>query len=117
MAGPAAGTIIGPVTTWFAANAPWFANFMIPWGELLIGLVVMVGALTRLAAFFGSFLMFFFYFGNADWEHGFVNGDLMGLLLFLTIIVFAAGRIWGIDAYLEETSTVTERPWLRYVLA
>lgn len=114
--GPASESILAPVTTWFGQNAAWFVNFTIPAGELLIGLALLVGAVLRLAAFFGAFLMTFFYFGNADWEHGFVNGDLMGLLLFVTVIVFAAGRVWGLDAYLEDTATVRNNPWLRYLL-
>ena len=110
------GTIVHPITAWFAANAVFLPNLMIPWGQLAIGLGLLVGCLTRLAAASGAFLMVFFYFGNADWGNGFVNGDLLGLLLFLTIIVFAAGRIWGIDAYLERTEFVKNRPKLRFIL-
>lgn len=116
LTGSGGGGILGPVMTWFAQNAPWFVNFMIPAGELLIGIGLILGALTRLASFFGASLMFFFYFGNADWEHGLVNGDLLNLVLFITLIVLAAGRVWGLDAYLENTATVRENPWLRYFL-
>ena len=65
---------------------------------------------------FGAFLMAFFYFGNAGWAHGFVNGDLMGLLLFVTMIVQGAGRVMGLDAYLEETDFVRNHPRLKYLL-
>ena len=112
----AEGTIIYPITEWFAQNALIIPEFMIPWGQLLIGLGLIVGCFTRLAAANGALLMSFFYFGNAGWENGFVNGDLLGLLLFLTLIVFAAGRVWGIDAYLEKTEFVKNRPKLRYIL-
>jgi thiosulfate dehydrogenase [quinone] large subunit len=90
----------------WAAGTPWlveFTNFMIPVGETLIGLGLLVGALVRLAAFFGGILMVFFYLGNAAWSHGFVNGDLMGLLLFITVGVLGAGRVLGLDALLEKT--------------
>ena len=90
----------------WAAGMPWlveFTNFMVPVGETLIGLGLLVGALVRLAAFFGGVLMTFFYLGNAAWSHGFVNGDLMGLLLFVTIGVLGAGRVLGLDALLERT--------------
>ncbi|MFB6232710.1 MAG: DoxX family protein [Haloarculaceae archaeon] len=101
------------------AETPWlleFTNFMIPIGEFLIGLGLIVGALTRLAAFFGVVLMTLFYLGNASWAHGYVNGDLLGLLMFVIIGVLAAGRIAGVDAILEETDIVDQRPWLRYLL-
>ena len=103
----------------FVAETPWlleFTNVMIPVGEFLIGLGLIVGALTRLAAFFGGFLMVLFYLGNADWAHGYVNGDLLGLLMFVIVGVLAAGRIAGVDAILEETELVDQRPWLRYLL-
>lgn len=116
LTGATQATIVGPVTVWFGQNAPWFVNAAIPIGEFLIGLGVLVGGFTRLAAFFGAFLMFFFYFGNAEWTHGFVNGDLMGLLLFLTMIVFGAGRVWGLDRYLEDTEIVKKHNRLRYLL-
>ncbi len=101
------------------AGTPWlleFTNFMIPLGEFLIGLGIILGALTRLAAFFGGFLMVLFYLGNADWAHGYVNGDLMGLLLFAIIGVLATGRVLGVDAAIEDTDFVQQRPWLRYLL-
>jgi len=101
----ASGSPISGLFTW-VASTPWmleFTNFAIPAGEFLIGLGLIVGALVRLAAFFGGVLMVFFYLGNADWAHGIVNGDLMGLMLFVTIGVLGAGRVLGLDAIIEKT--------------
>ncbi|WP_225336348.1 DoxX family protein [Halomicrobium urmianum] len=111
----------GPLAGFFAAVAgtPWlleFTNVMIPLGEFLIGLGLILGAMTRLAAFFGGFLMVMFYLGNADWAHGYVNGDLLGLLAFVIVGAFAAGRILGVDAVLERTAFVRRHPRLRYLL-
>ncbi|MFW6383991.1 MAG: DoxX family membrane protein [Halodesulfurarchaeum sp.] len=78
-----------------------FTNVMIPWAETLIGLGILLGAFTRLAAFFGGFLMIFFVFVNVGWTQGFVNSDLMGLVLLVTVAVLGAGRVWGVDQYLE----------------
>lgn len=111
------GSIVSPIMNLFSSGiALEFVNVMIPFGELLIGLGLIVGALTRLAAFFGATLMFFFYFANQGWAHGFVNSDLMGLMLFMTVIVFGAGRVWGLDEYIEQQSVVENNPWLRYLL-
>jgi thiosulfate dehydrogenase [quinone] large subunit len=118
LTGATQGTLVAPITVW-AGQTPWllgFANFMIPVGEALIGLGLIVGLLTRLAAFFGGFLMVFFYLGNADFAHGYVNGDLFGLLMFVIVGVFAAGRIFGLDSYLEETELVRNNRWLKYLL-
>ena len=107
----ASGSPISGLFTW-VASTPWmleFTNFMIPMGEFLIGLGLVVGALVRLASFFGGVLMVFFYLGNADWAHGLVNGDLMGLMLFVTLGILGAGRVLGLDAILEKTELGKKR--------
>ncbi|WP_410767632.1 quinol oxidase [Haloferax sp. DFSO60] len=118
MVGATQGTLVHGLLAW-VAGVPILmelTNFMIPLGEVLIGLGILVGALTRLAAFFGGFLMVFFYLGNADFAHGFVNGDLFGLMLFAIIGTLALGRIYGVDAIIEKTEFVRQRPALRYIL-
>ena len=111
------GTIVSPVLNAFAGGATEAAvNLVIPAGEMLIGIGLILGAMVRTAAFFGAFVTFFFYFGSEHWRRGLVNGELLGLVLFVTIIVFGAGRVWGIDSYLEKTDFVRARPWLRYLL-
>jgi thiosulfate dehydrogenase [quinone] large subunit len=110
------GTALGPIPVWMGNNLAWLIEPMVPLGETLIGLGLMFGALVRLAAFFGGVFMTLFWVGNAGFAHGLVNSDLMGLLLFVTMIVFAAGRYYGLDAVLERTSVVEEHPKLRYLL-
>ena len=103
----------------FAAETPWllgFTNLAIPIGQTLIGLALILGAFTRFAAFWGAFLMVFFYLGNADWAHGYVNGDLFGFLMFVMVAALAAGRILGLDAVIEKMEFVRQRPALRYLL-
>jgi len=78
-----------------------------------------VGALTRTAAFFGAFLMMFFYFINGEtggWAHGVVTGELLGLLIFGMIATLGAGRVLGIDAYLARTEFVKNHPRLQYLI-
>ena len=107
---PAASPIQGFLV--WAGQTPWlleFTNFMIPVGETLIGLGLVAGALVRLASFFGGVLMVFFYLGNASWSHGLVNGDLMGLMLFVTLGILGAGRVLGLDAILEKTELGKKR--------
>mgnify|MGYP002761273718 FL=1 len=114
------GTAGSPIHGFFvwAAQTPWLlelTNVVIPVGEALIGLGLLVGGLVRLASFFGGVLMVFFYLGNASWSHGVVNGDLMGLLLFVTVGVLGAGRVLGLDALLEQTDVGSSRA-ARYLL-
>ncbi len=98
-----------------------FVNIAVPWGEVLIGLGLLVGALTRLAAFWGAFMMLLFYLGNWDIAHGYINGDFAYMLVFLAVAAFGAGRILGLDAYIEQYEVggeplVERYPWTRYLL-
>jgi thiosulfate dehydrogenase [quinone] large subunit len=112
------GTLVSPVLNAFAGGWTEAAvNALVPAGEVLIGLGLLLGLLTRLAAFNATVLLSFFYFGNEAWRRGFVNGDLLGLVAVLTVMLFGAGRIWGVDAALERTSFVRANDWLRYLLA
>jgi thiosulfate dehydrogenase [quinone] large subunit len=104
-------------TAWFVD----FVNIAVPWGELLIGLGLLVGAVVRLAAFFGAFMMAMFYFGNWDIAHGYINGDFAYMLVFLAVAAFGAGRILGLDAYIEDYKLGGKRliekyPKLDYIL-
>lgn len=82
-------------------------NVAVPWGQVLIGVGLLVGGLLRLAAFFGALQMSAFYFGN--WEFvgaselllGFATSDLVYVAAFIAIGALAAGRYWGADAAIE----------------
>ncbi len=90
-------------------------------GEVLIGLGLLFGVLTRLAAFWGAFMMLLFYLGNWDVAHGYINGDFAYMLVFLSVAAFGAGRVLGLDGYIEQYEVdgqplVDRYPWTRYVL-
>ena len=110
------GTALGGIPVWMGNNLAWLIEPGVPLFETLIGLALIFGALTRLAAFGGVIFMVLFWLGNAEFGHGLVNSDLMGLLLFMTVIVLAAGRYYGLDAVIEKLSFVEQHPKLRYLL-
>jgi thiosulfate dehydrogenase [quinone] large subunit len=115
-----------PVADLFVAtgNTSWFVDFVnvaVPWGEVFIGLGVIFGVLTRLAAFWGAFMMLLFYLGNWDITHGYINGDFAYMLVFLSVAAFGAGRVLGLDPYIEQYEIggeplVERYPWTRYLL-
>ncbi|PHQ37868.1 DoxX family protein [Halorubrum persicum] len=109
-------TALGGIPVWMGHNLGWLIEPGVPLFETLIGLALIAGAFTRLAAFGGVIFMTLFWVGNAEFGHGLVNSDLMGLLLFMTVIVFAAGRHYGLDALIEKLDVVEQHPKLRYLL-
>ncbi|MFB6137175.1 MAG: DoxX family protein [Halobacteriaceae archaeon] len=118
--GRAAGTVLGPFVTLFSDGVLLtFTNWAVPIGQTLIGLGLILGALTRTAAFFGAVLMVFFYFINGqtgDWAHGVVTGPLLGIMIFGTVIALGSGRVLSVDRHLRETGLVRDHPRLRYLL-
>lgn len=110
------GSILHPMFEWFAVNAAIVPNVLVPWGQVAIGLGLLLGVLTRLAAANGALLGGFFYLGNQGWENGFVNGELFGVLIFVGLALFGAGRIYGVDGYLETTEFVDRHPRMRYLM-
>ena len=72
----------------------WFAK-LVAWGELLVGLALLVGALVGLSAFVGTFMNFnYMLAGSAS-----TNPVLFGLAVFLVLAWKVAGH-WGLDRWL-----------------
>ena len=109
----------------------WFAEFgalidpMVIFGQILIGVALLVGAFFRFAALMGAIQMFFFW--TAAWQGGlmqgfpmpngyFIDSSFVYMLLLFGLGAWGAGRILGVDRALEETQFVRNNPWARYLL-
>ncbi|MFB6096964.1 MAG: DoxX family protein [Haloferacaceae archaeon] len=95
------------------------------WGLTLVGLALILGVLVRWSAFWGAVMMLFYWAASLSGgllaglpiAHGWVVDDhLVYALLLFGLGAFGAGRILGLDAYLEDLSFVAKNPWLRYLL-
>jgi thiosulfate dehydrogenase [quinone] large subunit len=75
-------------------------GWMVAWGELLVGISLIVGALTRLSAFFGLVMLFSFMWakGLAFWVGS--NYDALWILILATVMFTGAGRVLGVDRLL-----------------
>ncbi len=70
-------------------------NFIIPWGEFLVGLGLILGCLTTAAAFFGLFMNFMFLFA------GTVSTNPWLVLLGMIVLIGGANAgKFGVDRYL-----------------
>ena len=98
---------------------------MVVFGQILIGLALLFGVLFRFAALMGALQMAFFW--TAAWQGGVAAGlpmengyvidsSFVYMLLLFGLGAWGAGRLLGIDRYLEELDVVRNNPWLRYLL-
>lgn len=89
------------VQGWWASFLEHFAlpgvgvfNFLVPWGEVLVGLGLILGLFTWVAAFFGMVMNFAFLFSGTVST----NPQLLLLQIFIVVAGSNAGRI-GLDYY------------------
>ncbi|NHN41659.1 DoxX family protein [Halorubellus sp. JP-L1] len=95
------------------------------WGLTLAGLALIVGAFVRFSAFWGAIMMLFYWAAaltgglmeGLPVAHGWVVDDhIVYALLLFGLGALGAGRILGVDSYLEDTGVVRNNPWLKYLL-
>jgi thiosulfate dehydrogenase [quinone] large subunit len=74
-------------------------DFMNVWGQILIGLGLILGLFSRWAAIFGAVLIFFYYIAIPPFitSYSFIDKNLFELFLFLIVAVFPTSKIIGID--------------------
>lgn len=109
----------------FFTDYLWLVDPLVMFGQILVGLALLLGVFFRFAAMMGALQMLFFW--TAAWQGGpvagfpvengfFVDSSFVYLLLLFGLGAWGAGRIAGIDAGLERTDVVRNHPWLRYLL-
>ncbi|MFE8695879.1 DoxX family membrane protein [Cytobacillus sp. FJAT-53684] len=74
-------------------NAGLF-SFLVAWGELLVGLGLILGCLTTAAAFFGMMMNFAFLFSGTVST----NAQMVLLTIFILVAGYNAGKI-GLDRF------------------
>lgn len=98
---------------------------LVVWGQVLIGLALLVGGFVRFAAFCGALQMILFWMSHLEGgllaglpiEHGwFVSSHVVYVLLLFGLGAAGAGRILGLDKRLEDTDVVQNNRWLRLFL-
>lgn len=96
-------------------------NFLNEWGLTLVGISLMLGALTRLSSFFGAALLMLYYFPILDFPypdaHSFlVDSHVLEALAVLVVGAFRAGRVFGLENWLASSSLLRKcyerRSWL-----
>jgi thiosulfate dehydrogenase [quinone] large subunit len=94
----------GPFSAFFLplAGNPIVDNLVV-WGEILIGVCLILGLLVRFAAFWGIIMMFLFYFAQYPPKNAFIFDDhIIYILILFFFIVSNAGHFYGLDKKLEK---------------
>jgi uncharacterized membrane protein YphA (DoxX/SURF4 family) len=96
---------------WMASNeiVLWAVNLLNAWGLVLVGLGLMLGCMTRLAAIGGVAMLALYYAahpalfadpaGPVEGSYLIVNKNLVEMFALLVVLVMPAPR-WGIDGFL-----------------
>lgn len=82
------------------ANTGLFA-FLVSWGEVLIGVCLIIGLATRYAAVAGALMVAAFWFTKGQ---GFLNGqnhDSIWIMIFVVLATVHAGRQHSVDEKLK----------------
>jgi thiosulfate dehydrogenase [quinone] large subunit len=77
-------------------------DWLVPLGQIGIGVSLVLGLLTRFGAAMGTLMMLFFFVAAWDFQYGVVNQHLTYALICATIAGLGAGKYYGIDGILAE---------------
>ena len=103
--------------TW--AKHPTVVDIIAPlvvFGEFFIGFALIFGILTRIGFLSAALMMFMFYLANAPANNPFLDEYLFYIGIFATLGALGAGRIFGLDNYVEKTAFVQKNRWLTWLL-
>lgn len=73
-----------------------FFNFLVPWGELLVGLALLTGTFTTFAALMGAVMNFAFLFSGTVST----NPQMLLLTIFVLVAGHNASRLIGLDRWI-----------------
>lgn len=104
---PAEGQIFNPTNAFWvslAANdtAMTVINVLVPYGQIGIGIGLILGLLTRFSAAMGTLMMLFFFIAAWDFEFGVVNQHLTYALVTFVLGYLGTGNFYGLDGMLAD---------------
>lgn len=110
------GTVYNPTQglwTAVAANPTLLSvvDFLVPWGQLGIGISLIAGFLTRFGAAMGTLMMLFFFLAAWEFEFGIVNQHLTYAVVTAFLGYIGAGNYFGVDGLLNDQAPAGIRRW------
>jgi thiosulfate dehydrogenase [quinone] large subunit len=113
----AEGTIFNPTHDFWTGlagsdGAMSVINILVPFGQIGIGVGLILGLLTRFSALMGTLMMLFFFIAAWDFEFGIVNQHLTYALVTAFLGLIGAGNYYGLDRSVGEGASPGVRRWL-----
>lgn len=95
----------------------WLIDPLNQWGLTLVGAALILGVLVRWSAFWGAVMMLFYWASSLPLAHNLLIDDhIVYALILFGLGAFGAGRILGLDEWIEDTGFVKNNSWLRLFL-
>jgi thiosulfate dehydrogenase [quinone] large subunit len=123
----AAGYLQGAKT--FGGLYQWFlqpevlpvVNFLNEWGQLLLGIALILGVFVRLSGVVGALLMLLYYLPVLEFPYigktaFLVDEHVVYALALLVLAAFRAGRVWGLETWCSQLPICSKYPQLRWWL-
>jgi thiosulfate dehydrogenase [quinone] large subunit len=113
----AEGTIFNPTHDFWVGlagneGAMTIIGYLVPLGQVAIGIALVLGLLTRFAAIMGTLMMLFFFVAAWDFAFGVVNQHLTYAVVTAGLGVIGAGNYYGLDATVGRSVGSGIRRWL-----
>jgi thiosulfate dehydrogenase [quinone] large subunit len=87
-------------------------NLLVPWGQIGIGVSLILGVLTRFGAAMGTLMMLLFFVAAWDFQFGVVNQHLTYALVTFFLGYIGSGNFYGLDYYVGQRVGPFVRRWL-----
>jgi thiosulfate dehydrogenase [quinone] large subunit len=113
----AEGTVFNPTHDFWVGlagneTAMTVIGFLVPLGQLGIGIALILGLLTRFGAAMGALMMLIFLVAAWDFQYGIVNQHLTYAVVTLGLGIVGAGNHYGLDGVLGKGMGGGIRRWL-----
>jgi len=77
-------------------------DFMVIFGEITVGLALVFGILMWPAIFGGVLMMALFYLAGFPPAGGYININIVYILIFLLLGIFRADKYWGLEEHWQK---------------
>lgn len=92
-------------------------DYLNAYGQLLIGLALVLGFLIRWTVFWAIILMVLYYLAGYPPKSSFlVDQHIIYIFLLLFLAITGAGKTWGLDFFLKEINLFKKNTLLRNLL-